>query len=233
MKKIVTFFGWVLFVLLSLLPLGRLICLRSGYVFTLTNASVYMVVTAGLSVCLAVLSIRAAFSPGAVVKVLVSLLTPMSVVNGFFCMIVYSDIWVVISTLISIGCCLILTVRFGNPSGLTAMGLVVAVLLILPMGCFGFLTLLFGNLGQDTVVKTVGSPSGAYYAQVIDSDQGALGGDTLVDVYENKSFDTVIFRVFKKPQTVYFGDWGEAFDMQIHWKNDTCLVINGTEYEIE
>ena len=70
-------------------------------------------------------------------------------------------------------------------------------------------------------------------AQVIDSDQGALGGNTIVDVDEKGSFNLLLFRIEKKPQRVYLGEWGEYEGMQIHWKDDDCLVINSVEYELE
>lgn len=45
--------------------------------------------------------------------------------------------------------------------------------------------------------------------------------------------NAIIFKIEKKPQRVYFGDWGEFVNMQIYWKDDGCLVINSVEYEIE
>ncbi len=95
------------------------------------------------------------------------------------------------------------------------------------------MALTFGNIGQNTVVKTVSSPSGKYYAQVIDSDQGALGGDTHVDVYQECGINALLFRIEKNPRRVYFGDWGEYENMKIYWKDDNCLVINSVEYEME
>ena len=88
------------------------------------------------------------------------------------------------------------------------------------------------SIGQNTVVQIVESPSGKYYAQVIDSDQGALGGDTLVDVDEKSGINVILFKIEKKPQRVYSGDWGECNDMQIDWKDDDCLIIHSTEYQI-
>lgn len=105
--------------------------------------------------------------------------------------------------------------------------------MILPIGFFGFIALIFGNFGQNTVVQSVESPNGIYYAEVIDSDQGALGGDTLVDVYENKGIDILIFKISKEPQRIYHGDWGEFNDMELYWKYDYCLVINSVEYTIK
>ena len=108
------------------------------------------------------------------------------------------------------------------------LALVIFVLTVLPVTFFGFISLIFRNFGENTVVQTVESPDGAYYAEVIDSDQGALGGDTIVDVYEK-----VFFNISKKSQRVYQGDWGEFRDMEIYWKDEHCLVINSTEYTIE
>lgn len=82
-----------------------------------------------------------------------------------------------------------------------------------------------GDLTENTVVQTLHSPDGAYIAQVISSDQGAMGGSTLVEVYpEGKP---------RQKQRVYTGQWEEYTTMEIYWKTDTCLVINGTEYPIE
>ena len=95
-----------------------------------------------------------------------------------------------------------------------------------------FFRLLFGNFGENAVVKTVESPNKEYYAEVIDSDQGALGGNTFVDVYEKSIIKTPILTVCKKPKRIYSGKWGEYKKMQIYWKDDTCLVINSVEYKI-
>jgi hypothetical protein len=123
-------------------------------------------------------------------------------------------------------------VKYGKPLAIKIATLVLFVQLLLLVLFFSFMIFIFGNIGQNTVVQTVESPSGKYYAQIIDSDQGALGGDTLVNVYEKKCIDVFLFKIEKKPQNVYFGNWGEFNTMKIHWKNDNCLIINGKEYEI-
>lgn len=68
---------------------------------------------------------------------------------------------------------------------------------------------------------------------MIDSDKGALGGDTLVDVYEKSGINAILFKIEKNPQRVYFGEWGEFNNMQIYWKDDECLMIDSTEYKIQ
>ena len=94
--------------------------------------------------------------------------------------------------------------------------------------CFAvFIFYVFGSIGEDTVIQTLHSPDGSRYAEVIDSDQGALGGDTLVRVYKYKT-------LFKdRGEIVYKGEWREYEDMEIYWKDDDTLVINSKEYPIK
>ena len=151
-----------------------------------------------------------------------AIITPLSLINAVFYIFKCSQICVIVSVLLSAGCCCYLTVKYGKPLILKVVALVLSALIILPIGFFSFIALIFGNIGQNTVVQTVESPSGKYYAQVIDSDQGALGGDTLVDVYKKSGINLILFKIEKKPQRVYFGDWGEFENIQIHWKDDNC-----------
>lgn len=237
MKKTVSALGSMLFVLVVLLPLGTLLSYFFGYEFKLTSVSVFAIVTALISIRLAALISDADdekdLIESGIVKVLFSLLTPLSIINAVFYMLECRRIWVVISVFICIGCCCYLTIKHGKPLVLRIIALVLSAFMILPVGYFGFIALIFGNIGQNTVVESVESPNGVYYAEVINSDQGALGGDTLVDVYENKGINALVFKISKKPQRVYSGDWGEFENMEIYWKDDNCLVINSVEYEVE
>ena len=84
------------------------------------------------------------------------------------------------------------------------------------------------------MVQTLPSPNGTYYAEVIDSDQGALGGDTLVEVYDTrKQLDLFLITVQKNPQLVYFGDWGDFKTMTLQWESEQVLLINGKPNIIE
>ena len=234
MKKTISVFGCFLFALVVFLPLGTLLSSCFGYQVELASVSVFSIVTAALSAFLAVLSSKPGESiQGGMVKVLFALLAPISLIHAVFCMLECSKIWVVTSVFICAGCCLFLTIKHGKPLALKMIALVLSALMVLPIGFFGFFALIFGNIGQNTVVKSVASPNGGYYAQVIDSDQGALGGDTLVNVYETKEIHALVFKLFKKPQTVYYGEWGEFETMQIEWTDENCLVINSVEYEIK
>ena len=234
MKKAISILMCLLFTLTILHPAGVIITACLGYSFELISVSAFAITIAALSVCIVVLDPICKTTPeNNTIRILLAIITPLSLINAVFYIFESPQIWVIASTLISAGCCCYLTVKYGKPLSLKIVTLVSSALMILPIGFFSFTALIFGNIGQNTVVQTVESPSGKYYAQVIDSDQGALGGDTLVDVYQGGGINAVLFKIEKRPQRVYFGDWGEFENMQIHWKDDNCLVINSVEYEIE
>lgn len=234
MKKRNVILGYLLFVLTILFPLGVLILSCFGYTFELASISVFAIAIALISVVLCILSGKEeeAHKNGAL-GVILTILTPLSVVNALFFMLECPKAWVIVSLFINIGCSAYLTIKHGAPRLLKSILCVISAFLILPVGFMGFIMLIFGNIGQNTVVQTVESPNGAYYAEVIDSDQGALGGDTLVDVYENTEINLLVCKIFKNPQRVYHGEWGEFKDMEVYWKDDQCLVINSVEYSIE
>lgn len=236
MKKMIPALGGVLFGMVLLLPVGTLLSGCFGYRFELSGVTAVAaaVVAVCLTIWLIVLSGREEepIESGAV-KVLLALLAPLSLINAAFAIFVCREICEILSAFVCAGCCLVLTIEYGKPTALKIIALVLSAVMAVPVGFLGFFALFFGNVAQNTIVKSVESPNGAYYAQVVDSDQGALGGDTLVDVFEKKQINLLAFKLYKEPQRVYSGDWGEFYDMEIHWKGDHCLVINGAQYEIK
>lgn len=233
MKKVMSILICLLFTLTILYPAGVIITACLGYRFELISVPAFAIAIAALSVCMVVLDlIFKSTIENKTIQILLAIITPLSFINAVFYIFECPRIWVIASALISAGCCCYLAVEYGKSLPLKIVTLVLTTLMVLPIGFFSFIALIWGNFGQNTVVQTVESPSGKYYAQVIDSDQGALGGDTLVDVYKKSGINLLFFKIERKPQRVYFGDWGEFKYMQIYWKDDHCLVINSVEYEI-
>lgn len=225
---------FLVFGLTILYPAGVIITGCFGYHFALFSVPGFAVGLAALSVLVVILDIACRNTPeNSVLQILLSIITPLSLINSVFCVFACPQIVVIASLLLSTGCCCYLTAKHGKPLGLKISALVLSALMVLPIGFFSFMLLIFGNIGQNTVVQTVESPSGKYYAQVIDSDQGALGGDTLVEVHQDWELNALLFQISKEPQTVYFGEWGEFQNIQVYWQDDHCLVINSVEYEIE
>ena len=166
-------------------------------------------------------------------SVLSGLLVPMSTVwlltsvweNRSFLILLLAVVW--------IGFSYALMFVYGKESflkgvvtGLTSLALAILLLVL------GFISLF--SFGRITVIQTLYSPQGTYYAELIDDDQGALGGNTLVEVYDTrKKVDLGFLTVQKKPQQVFIGRWGLFETMKLEWESEQILRINGKRYEVE
>lgn len=106
-------------------------------------------------------------------------------------------------------------------------------LMFLVIILISFVTVFFGNFSVNTVVDTIDSPNGEYYAEVVDSDQGALGGNTVVYIKKTDRINLLIAVIEKSPERVYVGDWREYETMNIDWKDDDTLTINSDEYTVK
>lgn len=234
MKKALSFLKCVLFGLTILYPAGVILTACWGYTFELFSMPAFAIAIAVFSVGVVVLDIFFADSiQSKIISALMALITPLSLINTVFCFFKCSQVWVFVGSMVYVGCCFYLGIKHGKPIALKIVALVLSVMMMLPIGFWSFIALAVGDFGQNTVVQSVESPNGRYYAQVIDSDQGALGGDTLVNVYRKSGVNLLLFKIEKKPQRVYLGEWGAYKNMDIYWKDDSCLVINSIEYEIE
>lgn len=165
-------------------------------------------------------------------RVLSTLLLPFSAAHAFVYLWESKSFWVFLLALVWVIFSGALMLRHGKYGFAQGFATAACLLLVLPMG---FLSLFFlFPIGQNSVVQTLPSPSGTYYAEVIDSDQGALGGDTIVEVHEaKKRVNLLLLELRKDPQLVYLGQWGEFMDMQIFWQSEQELVIDGRLYELE
>lgn len=236
MKRILSYSPLIVFILYAFLPACSLIGALSGYAFTLYSEPVY---TIGLSVItLAAMVLFLCIKPklNKANAVFCALLAPFSAINGL-CLVLADNHWTLLSTMITFLCCgcsIVLAVRFVYPPVLKFLSLILSVLLLLCL-LFAFaVKLLFGSFGYQAVVQSVPSPQGTFVAEVIDSDEGALGGDTLVQVRNNrKRVNLLVGQFSKAPVCVYTGEWGEFETMEIDWEDEQTLLINGETYWIE
>jgi hypothetical protein len=102
-----------------------------------------------------------------------------------------------------------------------AVGILIYVLLI-PIGILGICLSYFRT---NKIIDKQYSPNGIYRTTTIDSDQGALGGDTFV-VLEKIYFGSIKRNI----KTLYEGDWGEK--PEVIWVDDNNVKINGTDIAI-
>ena len=107
-----------------------------------------------------------------------------------------------------------------------------SILLFFLLGV-SFLMMIFGQMAQNTIIKQVVSPNASYTALVIDADQGALGGSTLVNVEYNFSEIQLGLGRFVKIRGLYQGRWMEFNHLNPEWEDDNTLLINGQAYEMD
>lgn len=76
-----------------------------------------------------------------------------------------------------------------------------------------------GDFGVKTVLSTLPSPNGHYNLVVIDDDQGALGGNTIIDL-EREYFGLAKHRI----RRIYISRWGEK--PLVQWRDNENAIIN-------
>lgn len=230
MKKSIVIIGAVSIGLLAVFPLLVLVFACCGYDFSLRNYDVVALVTCVMSVAHVVLfaTIGRRKSNGAFgIMCGVSLL--LYPLNFIFWMFKSGESAVVFICAV---------VCFASLVAVTMMCKkffvfrLVSVILAGVMLMHYVPIMILGSIGSEEIVEKIESPSKKYYAELVNADQGALGGDTIVNVYETVGFENFMFTVKAFPKEVYRGDWYEWENLDMYWKNDTCLCINSQEIEV-
>ena len=234
MKKADTGLTIARIVLSALLPFGPILLSVFDYQVVEFAFAPYAFVLALTAVADAVLmillrkAVRSRLS-----QVLETVCLPLAVINWLFCLTATGSPFAVVCYLIYFAAIVFLFFASVRLIVLKVVSGVLSGILIFPLVFISFLVGTFGNISANTVVDTIPSPDGGYYAEVVDSDQGALGGNTLINVYENSGFSVGIFHVVKKPNRVYTGEWREYQSMQVFWRDEHCLMIGSTAYPIQ
>jgi hypothetical protein len=109
------------------------------------------------------------------------------------------------------------------------LGIIHAAFLLLTIYIL-LIAFMMADFGSNNVIGTHMSPNSVYMAELIASDQGALGGATIVTATRNSRIRNLL--VGKLSRRIYFGRWGEFEDMILRWETDKTLYINGQEYTI-
>lgn len=230
MKKATRPVTWLLLTLAAFFPAATALTAVFGYRITLRFIPAFAITLAVLSVGTLILHL---LNKQKKLLALTAVLALVNIVNTVLLIFTSNTPLVILCSLLSAVCCCLLPVVNGKRLAAKITASVLSALLLAPVCYAGFIFIIFGNIGQNTVVQAAVSPDGKHIAEVINSDQGALGGDTLVKIREANPFDAWFFIIEEKPQRIYMGQWGEAENMKIEWKNNNCLLINSQEYAIE
>ncbi len=231
MKRILSVSPMILCLLFAFLPFGSVCAKILGYEFDLRGYPISAIALAVASAASFLLLSSQKISLSKVEAVFSALLLPMSAINGLF--LVFKSDWraTVIFVLICCVCSAAMLLKFAHPFALKMVSAIASGFLIVILLLASFLDTIVQD--ANTVVKSIPSLQSAYTAHVIDNDQGALGGNTYVTVeYNKKIINLFICELSKPPVGVYRGDYGEFAYMQVSWKDEDTLIINGLDYDI-
>ena len=206
-----------------------------GYTIIPINDYVINIVPSAIIVCLAILSL--VFNKKEA-NTLFSLLLPIISIlyltakgiaadlNNINIFVIHSLLTYICSLIIFFSHRHVMTVKIG-------LGIVYSFLLI-PVSFVFFMIIVFGDFSENKIVRAEKSPNSLYLAEIIDNDQGALGGNTYVKItQQNSNCNILIGEIKKNPTVIYSGKWGEFNGMTIRWETDEILYINEKKYEIK
>lgn len=237
MKKLLSIFICALFFFTIFLPLGALIACAFGYSFIVFSYSFFAVVIAAEAATALILSFFCeAEQIKRVYTAFVAFLPILIIVNCGVSFLKCSPnefAVIEIAMMLAFLFAVILSLKIGRPATLNAVILAVSLVAVIPFVIINLLIFVFAGFGQSTVVEMIPSPDDERWVEVVDNDQGALGGATVVRVCEDKGIDAVVFKVQKNPKRIYVGEWREYLELDIRWKDDDCVIINSKEYVVD
>lgn len=216
-----------------LVPLSKLTAITFGYAFVPVNETLFLAGMTGLLCFLTSATLKQKAPLNRSSTVFVTILCPLCLLNSFF--FLSSMNWFrMILIILSCACTMEIYGSAKRIPALTSiLGVLSGILLLLLIGAL-VLHGLFGSLSVFQIVKTVPSPNYSYEARLISNDQGALGGATIVEVKQLKGrFNLLIGEISKVPSRVYEGGWGEFETMDLSWRDDHTLLINGNAYPMD
>lgn len=233
MKKILVHTPILFSAVFLLVPICSMVAFIFGYDFHLYHGSITVLVMTALLIAATAGMRWLNVQPKPWGKTFAALLMPVLVFHAFFFLLA-KDWLTFVCIAVSLGCGVVIFVQYANPRPWKIACGIAATLLVILLAFVLLATSLLQGFGSRTVVKTAVSPGQAYEARVIDANEGALGGHTIVEVQQiNPVISIGIGQFVKQPVCVYTGPWGESDHMDLHWENDGILVINGVPYQVE
>ncbi len=235
MKKQANLFIYVLSIMYGFYPIVSLIAHFLGYYFILADSLIFAMLLNILSIIGIVFALIDQEKKLLKVQFIFLLAMPFMVLLYWISSIFFSSPKVIIySALFCFFTSLFFLFRYIKPSNVHFFGWVMYSICIFLSCNLAFLTAIFGSIGKDTVLYSLKSPDKIYESQLIDSNQGALGGYTLVQVFNTtKRIDLFFFKFWKKPYLAYIGEWGEFETTRMEWEAEHTLYINGKSRKIE
>lgn len=214
----------------SFLPLLTLILHLFGYSVSLISYEVFSVVSA--IICIISVYLIKESNHNKSTRIFITFLPLLQLINSAVYVYKSRSAITVIFMAVCFIACAVISEKVISSNKAKVASVITSMLLFVFLVIISFAGMIASNFGSNTVVKTVDSPNGEYYAEIVDSDEGALGGNTVVYVKKSKPLNLLLLIIEKSPERVYIGEWGEYKTMEIKWKDESTLLINSTEYKI-
>lgn len=233
-KTLAKIVSCIFFVVHSLIPFCLLFSNLFGFSFSLTNYTAFSVICVIVSIfTLVVVLVETELFNDKKYSVLFGVSLLFCVVTWLFFISKCGVSLSLVFLLIAFACVAVINVKLTKGKKKKVVLSLLTAVSFLFVSLFAIAFVFVGSIGASTVLDTIQSPDGIYYAEVIDVDQGAFGGNTVVKVSKKREAEILIFHFQEKGETVYIGEWNEYDDMEIFWKENNCLSINSEEYIIK
>ena len=159
-------------------------------------------------------------------------LLPTALLNALVCAF-HGSFLAFLLILLSCICALILLIVSPSKKWQRVLALVISFVLALPAAILFPFAYLMNDFGTTTVVREVNSPNKAYTAILTDSDQGALGGNTVIEIIKKPL--PLFFGTFTSDYHVKFDKWagvGILSEITFEWLDNETLLYGDTEISI-
>ena len=231
MKKMFSVLIVLNFIMTLLLPVTLVLTKICGYTVSLPNFEVTLIITTLPSLLAVIIDI--CFKPLAenrMVNVLQALTPPFALVNAIL-LTRWVNPWPsAIICIIYFVCCCILAKRHGKPRIIVAVVTGLSVITLAILLIVSPILMLAGQLlPREKTIKSIMSPDQNHYIKVLDSDGGARGGKTFIDLYENAGIDLFFIKVEKNPKRIWEGEWLAFEKIQIKWNGSECIIIDSDD----
>ena len=123
--------------------------------------------------------------------------------------------------------CFFLSIIFVGLAKKDAWHIFMSLCLAFIMAAGTYFSFAFSGITENTVIHRADSIDKKYYAEVVDVDEGALGGSTVVRVCAYREVDLGFIKIGKVPERVYLGEWGEGESLKVIWTEEGKLQVNG------
>lgn len=227
MKKQTVLLSALLF-LHGFAPVGYGIARAIGWEFLIYSELPFFL---GLTIITLTVTVRLKWSKHP--TALVVALYPVSIVNSVICLWITKSLMAIPCVAVFVICCGTLFRELAPVNIWRKLVSVLSVLLVLALIVLSAVVVFADGFGYIEVIQQIDSPEGTYTAQLIEVNEGALGGATLVKIWDNaRTVHLGPTCLTPAHQEAYRGDWGEFMDMTLSWQDDSTLLINERAYPI-